>query len=196
MQNSRTHMNTPRPKNRLKVVYTETLRPALKKDLGLDNDLAVPRLKKIVLNAGLKDFASDAKLAQTVTQVFSAITGQMPVKTSARSSIAGFKIREGMQIGVKVTLRGDRMYEFLDKLINVALPKVRDFQGIPTKLDGRGGYNLGIKEWSIFPESETSGAGEKSHGLNITIHTSTKNDAHAHALLKAFGMPFRKEQTR
>jgi large subunit ribosomal protein L5 len=118
------------------------------------------------------------------------IVGQKSVRTVARKSIAGFKIREGMPIGVRVTLRRAQMYTFLDKFINLALPRVRDFQGVPTKLDGRGNYNVGIKEWAIFPEVDTTQ--EKTFGLNITIHTSAKTDEQAFQLLKQFGMPFRR----
>lgn len=179
-------------KNRFEQLYKEKIRPELKKNLALDNIMEVPKVSKIVINMGAKEAVSDSKILQIGENVISAISGQKPVRTSAKKSIAGFKIREGMDIGVMVTLRGKRMYAFLDKLINLALPKVRDFQGVPTKLDGRGNYNLGIKEWAIFPEAEAAGAGEKSHGLNITIQTTAEKDAHAFELLKSFGMPFRK----
>lgn len=178
--------------NRLDELYKKTLRSQLQQTLSLGNIMEVPKISKIVINMGAKEAVNDAKILQVGSAILGAVTGQLPVRTKARKSIAGFKIREGMDIGLMVTLRGKSMYAFLDKLINVALPKVRDFQGIPTKLDGRGNYNLGIKEWSIFPEAEAAGAGEKSHGLNITIQTTACKDAHAFELLKGFGMPFRK----
>ena len=178
-------------KARLEGHYVEKIRPELQKSLGLGNVMEVPKIEKIVLNIGVKEAVADSRVLNTVTQMFDNIAGQKSVKTLARKSIAGFKIREGMPIGARVTLRRKRMYEFLDKLISLALPKVRDFQGVPTKLDGRGGYNLGIKEWSIFPEADTTA--EKVFGMNITIHTSAKNDAHAFELLKSFGMPFKRK---
>lgn len=188
---SKTHVQTASNKARLESMYTEKFRPELQKNLGLKNVMQVPRIEKVVLNIGVKEAVADSRILNTVTQMFDTIAGQKSVRTLARKSIAGFKIREGMPIGVRVTLRKKRMYEFLDKLINLALPKVRDFQGVPTKLDGRGNYNLGIKEWSIFPEADTTA--EKVFGMNITIHTSAENDAHAFELLKSFGMPFRRK---
>ncbi len=178
-------------KPRLEELYVTKLRPSLKEALGLANIMEVPKLEKIVLNVGVKEAVADSRILQTVLQTMGNITGQTAVKTLARKSIAGFKIREGMPIGVRVTLRRKKMYEFLDKLINLALPKVRDFQGVTNNLDGRGSYNLGIKEWSIFPEADTTS--EKVFGLNITIATSTKKDVHAFELLKSFGMPFSKK---
>lgn len=183
---------TSRGSDRLKEVYTSAVCPRLKESLGLKNVMEVPKVSKIVINVGVKEAVGDSKVLQTVSKVVEAISGQVCVKTEARKSIAGFKIREGMNIGVCVTLRGARMYAFLDKLLNLALPKVRDFQGVPVKLDGRGNYNLGIKEWNIFPEAEAAGASERSHGLNITICTTAQSDEHAFALLKELGMPFRK----
>jgi large subunit ribosomal protein L5 len=176
---------------RLEEVYVTKIRPSLKQNLKLENIMQVPKVSKIVINVGAKEAVADSKVLQTVVGVTRAISGQEPVKTEARKSIAGFKIREGMQIGAMVTLRGKPMYEFLDKLINLALPKVRDFQGVPTRFDGRGGYNLGIKEWNIFPEAEAAGASDKLHGMNITIQTTATQDEHAFELLKSFGMPFR-----
>ena len=178
--------------NRLEQLYKQSLRAELKKTLMLNNIMEVPKLSKIVLNVGAKEAVNDSKIIQVCETILGAISTQKPVRTKARKSIAGFKIREGMDLGVMVTLRGKHMYAFLDKLINLALPKVRDFQGVSTKLDGRGGYNLGIKDWAIFPEAEAAGAGERTHGLNITIQTSAKSDAHAFELLKSFGMPFKK----
>jgi large subunit ribosomal protein L5 len=181
-------------KSRLHETYTATLRPQLQQALGLSNIMEVPKLKKIVINVGVKEAVADSRVLNTVTAMLDNIAGQKSVKTIARKSIAGFKIREGMPIGAMVTLRGKRMYDFLDKLINLALPKVRDFQGLPTKLDGRGSYNLGIKDWSIFPEADTNA--EKTFGLNVTIQTTVVNDTHAFELLKSFGMPFRKAVVR
>jgi large subunit ribosomal protein L5 len=176
-------------KARLEELYSGKIRSALQKELNLKNVMETPKLNKIVLNVGVKDAVSDSKILQTIENVITHIAGQKPVRTRARKSIAGFKLREDMQIGVKVTLRRKNMYEFLDRLINTALPKVRDFRGIPSKLDGQGSYNLGIKDWAIFPEVDYS-MSEKAYGLNITIHTSAKTDEHGLALLKSFGMPF------
>ncbi|MFA6066187.1 MAG: 50S ribosomal protein L5 [Candidatus Babeliaceae bacterium] len=176
----------------LENLYTSKFKPALKEHLKLSNIMEVPKLSKIVLNVGVKEAVADSKALAQVIKVLTDISGQVAVKTAARKSIAGFKIREGMNIGAMVTLRGKKMYEFLYKLINLGLPKVRDFQGTPVKLDGRGNYNLGIKEWNIFPEAESTGVAEKSYGLNITFHTTALNDVHGFELLKTFGMPFRK----
>jgi len=177
-------------KPRLQAVYETKIRPDLQKSLGLTNAMAVPRINKVVVNVGLKELIGDTKATQRVADVIARITGQKPVLTLARKSIAGFKIREGMQIGVKVTLRRHMMYEFLDRLINLALPMVRDFRGVGEAFDQRGNYNLGIRDWQIFPEVDYT-ITDQSHGLNVTIHTSAKNDAAAYALLKAFGMPFK-----
>lgn len=176
-------------KSRLEELYSTEIRSKLKDQLGLSNVMLVPKLEKIVLNIGVKDAVSDSKSLKNVETVLEKISGQKPVRTKARKSIAGFKLREGMPIGVKVTLRSQIMFEFLDKLISLALPKVRDFQGIKTKLDRRGNYNLGIKEWNIFPELDYD-VSDKVRGLNITLHTSASNDEHGLALLKSFGMPF------
>jgi len=176
----------------LQKLYEDNIRLQLKKDLSFSNIMEVPKIEKIVVNAGVKEAVSDSKALLHVSRVLENITGQKSLRTVAKKSIAGFKIREGMPLGVKVTLRGRTMYEFLSRLINLALPKVRDFQGIPTKFDRRGNYNLGIKEWNIFPEIDYK-LSEKNHGLNITIQTSTKSDEHAFALLKSLGMPFCKK---
>ncbi len=181
-----------REKTFLEKKYQENVCPALLEKLGLQNVMQTPCIEKIVVNVGVKEATSDSKNLQIAEQVVQAITGQKPVRTQARKSVAGFKIREGMPIGVRVTLRGERMYVFLEKLIQLALPKIRDFHGVSPKFDGNGNYNLGIKEWNIFPEAEKAGANEKSHGLNVTIHTSAEKDEHAYALLEALGMPFRK----
>ncbi len=178
---------------RLKQEYEQKIRPALQKELGLKNIMEVPRINKIVLNIGVKEAVADSKELQKVKKKLAVIAKQAPVETVCKKSIAGFKIREGMKIGACVTLRNKKMYEFLDELINLALPRVRDFQGVSRKLDGRGNYNLGIKEWIIFPEAEDNGM-EKAHGMNITIHTSALNDEHGFALLKQFGMPFKKNK--
>jgi len=178
-------------KARLEKLYVEQLRLELQKKLGLENIMEVPKIEKIVVNVGVKDAVTDSKVLQTVSGVLATITGQLPIRTHAKKSIAGFKIRAGMPLGVKVTLRRKRMYEFLDRLINLALPKVRDFQGVPLKLDGQGNYNLGIKEWVIFPEVDYE-VSDKIYGLNVTIHTNTSHDDSARELLRSFGMPFRK----
>lgn len=178
-------------KARLKQLYVDKLRAELFKELSLSNIMQVPTIKKIVLNVGSKEAVSNAKVLQEIVDTISIIAGQRSVKRAARKSIAGFKLREGMPIGAMVTLRGTKMYEFLDRLINLALPKVRDFQGISRKCDGRGNYNLGIKEWSIFPEIVDFDVNKKVCGLNITIHTSAENDTQAVALLSKFGMPFK-----
>jgi len=176
---------------RLKELYTTKIRLELKEKLALKNIMEVPKISKIVVNVGVRDAISDSKSLTAVAETIEAITGQKTVRTLAKKSIAGFKLREGMPIGVMVTLREDSMYEFLDRLINLSLPKVRDFQGVPTKFDGRGNYNLGVKEWIIFPEVDY-GIADNVHGLNITIHTTAQKDAHGFELLKSFGMPFRK----
>lgn len=180
-------------KARLQEEYVNTIRPALQKELAVANIMEVPKVTKIVVNVGAgRDILADSKIGKVITNVLARISGQQPVQTRARKSIAGFKIREGMPLGYMVTLRGKKMYEFLDRLINIALPRVRDFQGVTPKFDHRGNYNLGVKEWIIFPEIDYDVA-QKVLGLNVTINTSAKSDEHAYALLKSFGMPFRKE---
>jgi len=178
-------------KSRLAKHYNDEIRLALQERLELKNVMMVPKLVKIILNVGSKEAVSDSKALQEVMTVLEKISGQHPIKRLARKSIAGFKLREGMPIGAMVTLRGKVMYEFLDRFISFALPKVRDFQGLSTKLDGRGGYNIGIKDWTIFPEVEFD-ISKKMHGLNITIQTSSLDDKSALALLQAFNMPFKK----
>ncbi len=178
-------------KSRLEELYNTKIKSQLKGELGVVNDMAIPNVSKVVLNVGVKDVIGDSKAIKSVMDGLAKISGQQPVKTLARKSIAGFKLREGMPIGVKVTLRRKRMWEFLDKLINLALPKVRDFQGVPTKTDGRGNYNLGIKEWIIFPEIEYD-VGDKVYGMNISIDTTEENNEHALLLLRKLGMPFKK----
>jgi large subunit ribosomal protein L5 len=178
-------------KSRFEELYKTKIKQELCKELKLKNSMQAPKIEKIVLNTGVKDAVADSKVLNTVKGVIDRISGQSSVKTLAKVSIASFKLRKGMPIGVKVTLRGDNMYHFLDKLINLVLPSVRDFQGISPKFDGQGNYNLGLKDWMVFPEMDFDKA-DKSRGLNITIHTSTKNDLHAFALLKKFNMPFQK----
>lgn len=175
---------------RLQELYNKEIRDQLCKELGIENTMEAPQLSKIVLNVGVKAAVSDSKALQVVIAGLTKIAGQSAVKTLARTSIAGFKLRKGMAIGVKVTLRKKRMYEFLDKLITFTLPSVRDFQGVPVKCDGRGNYNLGIREWTVFPEIEYE-VSDKIFGLNVTIQTTAKHDEHALALLKKFGMPFK-----
>jgi len=176
---------------RLRERYIKEVRPALMKEFNLANPMAAPRLEKIVVNMGVGDATQNAKLIDPAATEVGQITGQKPVVTKARKSIAAFKVREGMPIGVMVTLRGDRMYEFLDRLVNIALPRVRDFRGVGTKsFDGRGNYTLGVRDQLIFPEIDYSKV-EKLKGMNITIVTSAGNDDQARALLKHMGMPFR-----
>jgi len=176
---------------RLRDRYYKEVRPALMKEFSLDNPMAAPRLEKIIVNMGVGEATQNAKLIDPAATEVQQITGQKPVVTKARKSIAAFKVREGMPIGVMVTLRGDRMYEFLDRLVNVALPRVRDFRGVPTKsFDGRGNYTLGVRDQLIFPEIDYAKV-EKLKGMNITIVTSAGNDDQARALLKHMGMPFR-----
>lgn len=178
--------------SRLEELYKSKLRSELLKDLKLKNIMQVPRISKIVLNVGVKDAVGDSKALNAVHAVISGIAGQNAVKTRARKSIAGFKLREGAPIGVTVTLRKNKMYDFLDKLINVALPGVRDFQGVTKKFDGNGNYNLGIRDWFVFPEVDYDEI-DKSRGLNISIHTTAHEDESARMLLEKFNMPFQKD---
>ncbi|MCR5225199.1 MAG: 50S ribosomal protein L5 [Alphaproteobacteria bacterium] len=175
---------------RLKDYYFEKIVPQLKSEFKFTNDLQVPRLEKIVLNMGVGEGIADSKYVKQAVEELTAISGQKAVITTARKSVAGFKLREGQKIGAMVTLRKDKMYEFLDRLVNIALPRVRDFRGLPKKsFDGNGNYSFGIKEQIIFPEVAVSNV-ENIHGLDVVIVTNTKNDAHAAALLKAFNFPF------
>lgn len=177
---------------RLKEQYTKEIVPALQKEFGFKNAMQMPKLDKIVLNMGLSDAVSDSKVIKGAVAEMEAIAGQKAVVTKARQSIAGFKLREGMPIGCKVTLRGDRMYEFLDRLINIAMPRIRDFRGqSPKAFDRQGNYNFGIKEQIIFPEINYDKV-EKVRGMNITITTTAANDDEARALLSAFNFPFKK----
>jgi large subunit ribosomal protein L5 len=176
---------------RLKEKYHSELKQALQKELGLENAMAVPRLEKIVINMGLGEATQNSKMLDPLVADLASIAGQKPVTTRAKKSIAAFKVREGMPIGAMVTLRGDTMYEFLDRLISVALPRVRDFRGVSTKsFDGRGNYTLGVRDQLIFAEIDYSKV-DKLKGMNITIVTSAQDDNSARALLKQFGMPFR-----
>src|ERR1700736_2595761 len=176
---------------RLKQHYQKSVVPALTKEFGYKNVMAVPRLDKISVNIGLGEATQNAKLMDGAVNELAQIAGQKPVITKAKKSIAAFKLREGMSIGAMVTLRGDHMYEFLDRLMNVALPRVRDFRGVSSKsFDGRGNYTLGIRDQLIFPEIDYNKV-EKIKGMNISITTTAKTDAEGLALLKNMGMPFR-----
>jgi len=176
---------------RLKEHYTKKVIPALEKEFGYTNRMAVPKIEKVAINLGMGEATQNAKLMDGAVNELAQIAGQKPVVTKAKKSIAAFKLREGMSIGCMVTLRGDRMYEFLDRLMNVALPRVRDFRGVSTKsFDGRGNYTLGVRDQLIFPEIDYSKV-EKTKGMNICITTTAKTDAEGLALLKQMGMPFR-----
>jgi large subunit ribosomal protein L5 len=176
---------------RLKERYTKEIAPAISKEFEIKNPMAVPRLEKIVINMGMGEAIANSKILDTAADEVRAVTGQKPVVTKAKKSIASFKLRQGMPIGVMVTLRGDRMYEFLDRLVSVALPRVRDFRGVsPKAFDGRGNYTLGIREQLIFPEIDFNKV-DKTRGMNISIVTTARNDEQARSLLKALGMPFR-----
>src|SRR5579883_2689356 len=176
---------------RLRFKYQKEIAPALMKEFGWANPMAVPKVEKVVINMGVGEATQNAKVLDPAVNELGQITGQKPVVTKAKKSIAAFKVREGMPIGAMVTLRGDRMYEFLDRLINVALPRVRDFRGVSTKsFDGRGNYTLGLRDQLIFPEIDYAKV-EKLKGMNVTIVTTAQDDNSARALLKSFGMPFR-----
>jgi large subunit ribosomal protein L5 len=178
--------------NRLKEQFINEIGPALKEDLGLKNEMQVPKIEKVVLNIGLGEAMDNPKAMDSAIADLVSITGQRPVITKARKSISNFKLREGRAIGAKVTLRGEKMWAFLDRLINVALPRVRDFRGISgNAFDGRGNYTLGLKEQLIFPEIDYDKI-DKIRGMEITIVTSAENDSQAYALLEKFGMPFGK----
>lgn len=177
---------------RLKDLYFNEIVPAMEKKFGYKNIMEVPKLEKIVINMGVGEAKDNPKVLESATKDLETITGQKPVVTKAKKSIANFKIRQGMSIGCKVTLRGDRMYEFTDRLINLALPRVRDFRGVsPDSFDGRGNYALGIKEQLIFPEIDYDKV-DKVRGMDIIFVTTAKTDEEARELLSGFGMPFRK----
>jgi large subunit ribosomal protein L5 len=176
---------------RFKEKYVNEIRPAIAKELGIENAMAIPKLEKIVINMGLGEATQNVKIMDPLVADLGAITGQKPVVTKAKKSIAAFKLRENMPIGAMVTLRGDKMYEFLDRLITIALPRVRDFRGVSSKsFDGRGNYTLGLRDQLIFAEIDYAKV-DKMKGMNVTIVTTAQNDNGARALLKAFGMPFR-----
>jgi len=174
----------------LRKKYTEEIIPALMKEFQYKSIMQVPRLEKIVVNQGLGEAVADKKLIEIAVNEISAITGQKPVVTMSKKDISNFKLRKGMPIGVKVTLRKDRMYEFLERLICISLPRIRDFKGVNTKLDGRGNYTLGVSEQIIFPEIDLDKI-VKIKGMEITFTTTAKTDEEAFALLKHFGIPFK-----
>jgi len=177
---------------RLKTRYLTEIRPRLQSDLGLPNVMQVPRLDKIVVNVGVGRATQQPSLLESAVGDLTIITGQKPLVTKAKKSIAGFKLREGQSIGAKVTLRGDRMWEFLDRLISLAIPRVRDFRGLPAKLDGCGNYTFGVTEQLIFPEIDYDKV-DQPRGMDITIVTTAHTDAEGKALLDAFGFPFKRE---
>jgi large subunit ribosomal protein L5 len=180
-------------KARLREHYIKNVIPALTKEFGYKNVMAVPKIEKISVNVGLGEATSNPKIMDGAVNELGAIAGQRPVVTKARKSIAAFKLRENMPIGCMVTLRGDRMFEFLDRLMNISLPRVRDFRGVSSKaFDGRGNYTLGIKDQLIFPEIDYNKV-DKTRGMNISITTTAKTDAEGVALLKLMGMPFRQQ---
>ncbi|MEM1160718.1 MAG: 50S ribosomal protein L5 [Pseudomonadota bacterium] len=175
---------------RMRAHYAETVRPALKEEFGYKNDMMIPKLEKIVLNMGVGEAVGDSKKIKAAHDELMAIAGQKPVITKARNSIAGFKLRDGMAIGVKVTMRGDRMYDFIDRLTTVAMPRIRDFRGVSGKsFDGRGNYAMGIREHIVFPEIDYDKV-DDIRGMDIVICTTASDDAEAKALLKHFNMPF------
>ena len=181
-------MSTPE----FKKQYQEQIAPALLKELGLKNIHQVPAIEKVVINSGVSS-AHDKSVMTDTAKDIGAIAGQKPITTKARKSISNFKLRQGMPIGVKVTLRGNQMYDFLFRLINIALPVIRDFRGVSSKLDGNGNYNIGISDHSIFPEISLDNI-KRTTGMDITIVTTTRNDESARLLLSKFGMPFRKKE--
>lgn len=176
---------------RLQQYYRENVVPQLKKELGIDNAMAVPKITKITLNMGVGEAVADKKVMEKAVADLAAITGQAPIVTKARKSVASFKIRDGWPIGCKVTLRRERMYEFLDRLVNVAIPRVRDFRGLsPKSFDGRGNYSMGVKEQIVFPEIDFDQV-DAIRGMDITITTTAQDDAEGRALLNAFNFPFK-----
>jgi large subunit ribosomal protein L5 len=177
---------------RLKEKYQTEVRKKLQEQFGIKNPMAVPKIEKVVLNMGMGEAISNAKILDSAVDELGQITGQKPVITKAKKSIASFKLREGQYIGAMVTLRGEKMYEFLDRLISTALPRVRDFRGVPSKsFDGRGNYTLGIRDHLIFPEIDITKV-DKSKGMNVTIVTNAKDDDQARFLLRELGLPFTK----
>jgi large subunit ribosomal protein L5 len=175
---------------RLKALYREQIKPAMKEEFGYSNDMQIPRLEKIVLNIGCgAESVRDSKKAKSAAEDLTAIAGQQAVPTMAKKSIAGFRVREGMTLGAKVTLRGDRMYDFLDRLITIAMPRIRDFRGVRPSFDGRGNFAMGIKEHIVFPEINFDKVDEV-WGIDVIMVTTAATDAEAKALLKHFNMPF------
>jgi large subunit ribosomal protein L5 len=175
---------------RLKTLYRETIKSAMKEEFGYANDMMIPRLEKIVLNIGCgAESVRDSKKAKSAAEDLTAIAGQQAVPTMAKKSIAGFRVREGMTLGAKVTLRGDRMYDFLDRLITIAMPRIRDFRGVKPSFDGRGNFAMGIKEHIVFPEINFDKVDEV-WGIDVIMVTTAKTDAEAKSLLKHFNMPF------
>jgi large subunit ribosomal protein L5 len=188
--------SSPGPVPRLKVIYLEKVGPALKEQLSIANAMEVPRLEKIVVNMGVGEAVGDRKAIESAFDELSLITGQKPRLNKARKSIAGFKVREGMPVGASVTMRGNRMWEFFDRLLAVAIPRIRDFRGLnPRAFDGRGNYSFGVTEQLIFPEIDFDRV-QSVRGMDITICTTATDDQHAKALLEAFGFPFRKQEVR
>src|SRR5688500_11797637 len=180
-------------KPRLQIYYEDRVRPKLMKEFGFDNPFRVPKVEKIVLNVGLGEAPKNPKILESIVAEMTQIAGQKPVMTKARKAISNFGLRQGMPIGASVTLRGARMWEFLDRFINTAVPRIRDFRGLPTKsFDGRGNYSLGVKEQMIFPEIDYDKV-QKIHGMDIVFVTTTDKDNEALALLRELGMPFRGE---
>ena len=176
---------------RFKEKYNAEIKESIAKELGITNAMAIPKLEKIVINMGLGEATQNVKIMDPLVADLASVAGQKPVTTKAKKSIAAFKVREGMPIGAMVTLRGDIMYEFLDRLVSVALPRVRDFRGVSTKsFDGRGNYTLGMRDQLIFPEVDYARV-DKLKGMNVTIVTTAKDDNQARALLRQFGIPFR-----
>ncbi|HEX5671346.1 MAG TPA: 50S ribosomal protein L5 [Acidimicrobiia bacterium] len=181
---------------RLKTLYNDTIGPKLQAELGLANTMQIPRLSKIVVNMGVGEAVGDRRQIEAAMDELSLITGQRPRLNKARGSIAGFKVREGMPVGTSVTMRGSRMWEFLDRLLAVAIPRIRDFRGLnPRAFDGRGNYSFGVNEQLIFPEIDFDRV-TSVRGMDITICTTARSDDHAKALLDAFGFPFRKQEQR
>ena len=177
---------------RLKETYQKEVKTKLQEQFGIKNPMAVPKVEKVVLNMGMGEAISNAKVLDSAVDELGQITGQKPIITKAKKSIASFKLREGQSIGAMVTLRGEKMYEFLDRLISTALPRVRDFRGVPSKsFDGRGNYTLGVRDHLIFPEIDITKV-DKSKGMNITIVTNAKDDDQARFLLRELGLPFTK----
>ena len=177
---------------RLRQMYNEKVAAELKEEFGYGTHMQIPRIEKVSVSAGVGEAIQNKNLLESAVKELAAITGQQPVKTKARKSIANFKLREGMEIGAKVTLRGDRMWEFLDRLVNIALPRVKDFRGVnPNAFDGHGNYSLGVQEQIIFPEIDYDNI-ERISGLNIAIVTTAETDQEARVLLQKIGMPFRK----